>query len=364
MKSYFLTGCCIFLYLLSAGQNAYSPARSFFYIPDSVTYNAQSFAGYLQTHYKTDEQKLYVIYSWITSTIQYRSDSSYYYTVNGTQDEKLAAVLRRRRGVCEQFALLLTELCKKVDIPAYLVHGYGEAGSNTQNIAHSWGAVYINGSWKLFDPTWDAVNKHSGYHYYMVSPQQFIQTHIPFDPIWQLMENPIGYRRTSNAEIFNYADSISTFLQSDSLQQFIAIDRRMKQMVSKKELFRIWQSYNRMNIAIIGNEQDERLYNGAVENLNQATENFNNFINYRNNQFRPAKSQPDVMAMLQAVFKNMNAARDKINQIGKIIENFQYDTGSLLKQLDTLKRRTDEQMTFLQKYYDTAPGDREKVFYQ
>lgn len=366
MRAYLLVGCLVLsgFFLKGQGQATFGISRSFAYIPDSVTYDAQLFASHVLSHYKTDDQRLAVLYNWITSNIRYHSDSSYYYTLNGTRDEKVAAILRRRKGVCEQYATLLSELCNRVGITAYLVHGYAEAGIGNRNVAHSWCAININKDWKLFDPTWDAALVNSSYQYFNVSPGAFIQTHIPFDPIWQLLEKPVGYKRASNAELFYYRDSIKTFLESDSLQQFIAIDRRMKRMVSQKELFKIWHSYNRMNIAIIGNEEDMRLYNGAVEDLNRATDQYNNFIEYRNNRFQPVKTQQQVSAMLNAVSKGILDAHKKINQVGKITENFQYDTGSLAKKLDALNKRNEEQLLFLNKYFSTLPEARDQLFYK
>lgn len=364
MKIYWLVVVAVMQCFSLKAQTTYEAGYRFGRVPDSVTYDGQSFANHLLFQYKTDEQRLYALYSWITSNIRYNSDSSYYYTFNGSQEEKVTAILRRRKGVCEQFATLLTEVSNLAGIRAYLVHGYAEAGAGSRNVAHSWCAIRLNNEWRLYDPTWDATRAQTGFRYFKVSPEEFIHTHIPFDPMWQLLEKPIGFKLSSNAEKFRYRDTIDAFLQADSLGRLLSIDRRMKRMVSQKELFKIWHAYNRMQIAIIGNEEDMKWYNAAVDDLNMATDYFNAFIEYRNNHFKPAKTEQQINAMLQQVALRIEEAHKKIQQIGKITENFQYDTGSLTQRLTSLNKRREEQMEFLKKYFSQAPDQREQLFYK
>jgi transglutaminase-like putative cysteine protease len=64
----------------------------------------------------------------------------------------MSAVIKDRRGVCQDFAHLMIGLCRSVKIPARYISGYlaTEAASAT----HAWVEVFIPGTgWRALDPT-------------------------------------------------------------------------------------------------------------------------------------------------------------------------------------------------------------------
>jgi hypothetical protein len=105
-------------------------------------------------------------------------------------------VFRNRQGICRGYADLLTVICQKARFECRSVAGY----TNTQKAdgrdnLHAWNAIKINHDWLLFDVTWasnylekmDDIDENFE-RYFSQSPEQFIQKHFPFDPIWQLSE--------------------------------------------------------------------------------------------------------------------------------------------------------------------------------
>ena len=364
MKLAALIGCLVLVLPFAKSQswNSSNAGRSVVWLPDSVTHSSATLAAFIQSAYKTRNEQLQAIYNWVAGNIKYDDDSSYYFNWSVDEATKVAATLRRRKGVCENFAALFTDLANKLGVPSYVVHGYSTI-SGDKNVAHSWSAVLLDNDWHLCDPTWDAGFTTS-YEYYLTSPEIFVQTHIPFDPIWQLLEKPVGYKEGSKNPIaFHYKDSINAFLQADSLQQFISMGRRMKNTNIDKGIVSIWQTYYRMNITIIGQEQNMQLYNGAVDDLNKATDLFNAYVQYRNNRFLPAKGDAVVEGMLKPISLLITDARKKLDEIGKIAQNFQYDTQSLRQRLDAVSKRTEEQRNFLKKYFAAAVPDKEKMLY-
>jgi len=330
------------------------------YVPDSVTYSPGKFAAYLQSQYKDPSEGLRTLYSWIRNNISYSKDSAMYFNCSVDHNSKIAATLRRRKGVCENFAALLADVGHRLGINTYVVHGYAAyVDKNTDN-SHSWVAVQQQGEWYLCDPTWDAQS--ASEKYYMVEPSAFIQTHIPFDPLWQLMEKPHNY--ANGGTKFMYKDSVIAFLQLDSLQQLLATARRTKISGDQGRNAKTWQSYNRMNIAVIAGEKDEQLYNEAVGLLNKANQHFNSFVQYRNQQFTPLKTDAEIKEMLSPVEPLLKEAKEKLNNMGKITDNFQYDPGSLLVRLSSLEKRIADQQQFLQHYFSLAAAERIKVLLQ
>ena len=330
-------------------------SRNAISIPDSISRSSPAIARFVQEKYITKEDQLQVLYRWVINNIRYETDSSYYFNWSVDADAKIAATLRRRSGVCENFAALFADLATRIGVPAFVVHGYADGNRNSLNTAHSWCAVQLGEDWYLCDPSWDAVSPDDT-RYFFMSPREFVGTHIPFDPMWQLLESPMGYDTgEKNAPaIFNYKDSIKTFLASDSLQQLFTLERRIQKVKGNSILLKTWQSYNHMNIVIMGQEENMNLYNAAVENYNHAIALFNKFITYRNNGFLPVRPDTAIENMLAPIEDLLNADQKKLGGIGRIAENFQYDTQGLSNKIQNLARRRDEQRAYLKKYF--SPG--------
>ncbi|MBN8857766.1 MAG: hypothetical protein J0H29_05220 [Sphingobacteriales bacterium] len=356
MKRWLLLYCLVGMLSCLKGQTWRSSdliSRNAISIPDSISRSSPAIARFVQEKYATKEDQLQVLYRWVINNIRYETDSSYYFNWSVDADTKIAATLRRRSGVCENFAALFADLATRIGVPAFVVHGYADGSGNSLNVAHSWCAVQLGEDWHLCDPTWDAVSP-GDTRYFFMSPREFVSTHIPFDPMWQLLEKPVGYDSDEkNAFVFNYRDSIKAFLASDSLRQLFAIERRMQKVKGNSRLLKTWQSYNRMNIVIIGQEENMNLYNAAVENYNQAITLFNEFIAYRNNGFLPVRPDTAIENMLAPIEDLLNAAQKKLGGIGRIAENFQYDTEGLSNKIQNLARRRDEQKAYLKKYFSS-----------
>ena len=341
------------------------------YIPSSQTYCTAAIADYVQSKFTDDKDKLGAIYGWVTANIRYDKDSMY--NINWGVDEhtKAASTLRRRKGVCENFATVFTDIVSKCGIPAFTVTGYTNQFGSVKKTGHSWSAVQLNNEWLLCDPTWDAgsINRTN---WFLISPVQFIETHMPFDPLWQLIPQHLSqkefdrgnYYKKKDTPLWNVADSIDSFLQSDSLQQLEASSRRIVQAGIENDVVKYWRNYIDMKIAIVYGDQDMNLYNGAVADFNKATAVFNAFIQYRNNRFVPAKTDAEIIAILLPVNGLLTDARKKIKRIGETVENFQYDTGGLKERLDRLAAKTAEQQSFLQQYVASTVASRDKLFYK
>jgi len=339
--------------------------------PKAVTSSTVEMAGYIQQHFAGNSDRIRAAYRWVTANIDYDKDSMLAINWSKTTEEKIAATLRRRKGVCDNFASVFTDLLLKMNIPAYAVTGYTRGTGSAPNLAHSWSAVHLDGEWFLCDPTWDKDYTFST-NYFLKTPEEFIDTHWPFDPLWQLLPYPATHKEFEQANIstkkntpyFNVADSLQTYFALDSLQQMEASARRMKAAGLDRETLTTWYAYNQMNIAIIYGEQDMHLYNGAVADLNKANHYLNIFISYRNDFFKPIKSQAHTKDMLQPIEGLIAAAYKKTTTMGIKRENFQYDTGLLKERLTALSKKLDDQNKFVTLYFSTAEREREKLFYQ
>ncbi|MBC7867510.1 MAG: hypothetical protein H7X88_08240 [Gloeobacteraceae cyanobacterium ES-bin-316] len=337
-------------------------------IPEEKTFSSSSIAGYIKEHYHEEKERVRVAYNWVAANIRYDRDSMLSINWSKNNADKIAATLRRKKGVCDNFASVFTDILLKMNIPSFVVNGL--AKGDGKDLAHSWSAVQLANEWYLCDPTWDAGFSNKG-RYFLIAPAEFIASHWPFDPLWQLLKKPYslpefekGFSAGNKKEVFpNLADSVKQFLLLDSLQQLEATSARMRAIGLEQKSLQTWYAYNNMNIAIIYGEQDMNLYNAAVADLNKANTYLNEFINYRNNFFKPIRDDQAIRNMLQPITGLINAAMQKMEAIGKLRENFQYDTGFLKERLKTMNSKLEQQNNFLNRYMQSSVADRETIFY-
>jgi hypothetical protein len=150
-----------------------------------------------------DALKVKILHDWLADQISYDCDA--YFSgapINGDWTE----TLRRRKSVCYGYASALTRMCELAGIRAVTIQGYGRGygylsgtGDTPGQVNHAWNAVALRGGWHLVDVTWDAGHvegrsyvKRYGTTYLFLDPQQFIYTHFPSEPPWQLLEKPLS----------------------------------------------------------------------------------------------------------------------------------------------------------------------------
>ncbi len=341
------------------------------HFPATVTYSTSEMAKYIQQHFTGDIEKIRATYRWVTANIKYDKDSMLPINWSKDNDAKIAATLRRRKGVCDNFASVFSDVLIKMNFTAYTVHGIVNSNRSPDVAGHSWTAVLLKDQWYLCDPTWDAAYNNQAI-FFMILPEAFIESHWPFDPLWQLLPYPLSFDEfkknfttpIKNKTYFNVSDSLKSFAMLDSLQQLEAANRRMKTAGMQKETLKIWLAYNQMNIAIIYGERDMQLYNAAVADLNKANEYFNNFIQFRNQFFKPVKPDAALGLMLQPIAALINAGYKKTESMGLGVENFQYNTDELRQRLNALNKRLAEQNNFLNRYLAATVAEREKMIYE
>jgi len=332
-----------------------------FGIPTQETNSTISIARFIRTNFKTDAEKFRGIYTWVTRNIKYDTDSMYSINWSRGGEAKITDALRRRKGVCENFAAIFNDIANKSGLISFVVDGYTKQSGRPDRSGHSWCAVNLNGEWLLCDPTWDK-DAQTNYNYFLVSPATIIESHMPYDPMWQLLNYPYthkefyqGYRGSvKGMDFFNFADSIKAYSKLDDVKRFEAKVLRMKNAGLPNEMVNNHLDYTNMKISIFYENNDMNFYNGAVADFNNAVAVFNKFIQHRNDPLVLAGADKGLIDSLNHVTASINSAYQKIEEIGKVVPNHQYDPALLRSRLDALKIKVEEQKVFLRKYNLTS----------
>src|SRR5687768_12969717 len=235
-------------------------------IPDSEAKSTDRIAEYIRSRFNSDRKKVGAIYSWVTANIRYDRDSANQINLGADQQAKITAALRRRKGVCENFAAIFNDIALKSGLTSFVINGYTKQSGSVDKSGHSWCAVFIDSNWTLYDPTWD-VGHGINSKYSMAQPSEFIYSHMPYDPLLQLLNYPISHQQFYNGNLdkkkdapyYNYADSITAYMQMDSLQKLKSSALRVQQNELYNSLVKDNHNYIRMHIEMINQDKDVEL---------------------------------------------------------------------------------------------------------
>ena len=257
----------------------------------------------------------------------------------------------------------------KCGIKSFVIEGYTKEDGFVNKSGHVWCAAFIGNNWFLYDPTWDAsfVNtgtlmNHVRSDYFQIAPSDFIKTHMPYDPLFQFLNYPLSYKGFANGNTssgnhtsyFNYADSIVLYEKQDPLEQYNASMLRIESTGAPVSFTDTKIKQLRMEKEVIYQDNDVDLYNSAVSDYKEAFADFKTFLNYRNNQFLPAKSNEEIEAMLKTVENKIAAAKVKLSNVDSSKATLVLNTGDVVKVLDDLSAHVTEQRAFVKNYFSSA----------
>lgn len=348
-------------------QDHFAAERTYVNIPSSQTATSAGIAAYINSHYDSDDKKIAAVYSWITANIKYDADSIHYVILDEDNEERVTWALRRKRGVCENFAALFTDVVTQCGINSFVVEGFTKQGGSLDRTPHVWCVAYVDNKWRLYDPTWDASRVGSmsfdpHYNYFNASPEELIQSHLPFDPAFQLLNYPIDYNdfvrgntaQNHQKKYFNYNDTLETFQKMDRLSRYESQATRIENAGWPASKIDTKLKRTKFQMEVMNQDSDADLYNAVVDDYNSAINSLNVFLNYRNNQFQPQKSNVEVQILFQNVQKLITTANEKIKRINRSKATLQLDTGDIQKKINDLEFNLKQQQLFFKNYTDTA----------
>jgi hypothetical protein len=106
------------------------------------------------------------------------------------------------------------------------------------------------------------------------------------------------------------------------------------------------------------------LYNNASEDYNEGIGYYNDFINYRNKQFTPAKQDAEIQKMLDLANNKFISAKEKLNSIKDPDSNITSSIVKLTKLIDEGAVLLKQQQDWLQVYFTKNKSGRKSMFYE
>jgi len=229
------------------------------------------------------------------------------------REERIEDVLKSKKGVCQHYSELLDEIVKELGYESFMVTGYTKKENEEvdRTFGHAWNAIKVNGQWRLYDVTWGSggVRNNKKYikkykpEWYNVAPDEMIKTHIPFDPIWQLLENPIPYvsfdmdlLAAASKEKYNFQDKINTWFTLSKKKQLSKLIERMEAMKAVGDCSPLVENYLKNRKQHLTYHQNKEKYaetsaktveiNAANTVMREVANTFNQYIAAKNNRFK------------------------------------------------------------------------------
>jgi hypothetical protein len=258
-------------------------------IPFPEKQNVAQLASELTAGWATEKEKTRAIFTWLAENIAYDIKTATDEDVEAQtviEKQKPASVLKSKKAVCEGYANLFNALCQSSGIRSFRVEGLSKnAKGKIGRIGHAWNLVQADGEWGLVDATWGAgsvdddtkkFQQQFNDKHFFPQPEVFVQSHLPYDPLFQLLPKPIDFQKfkmnaAEQAALPKNENEATAFPNlNDSLAHFVALDSLSRLLNSWSRTLRFDPDNGRANYHLA-----YFYYNRAIANYNLQQDKMN-----------------------------------------------------------------------------------------
>jgi hypothetical protein len=214
--------------------------------PDSLSSDLPRLAVYLTQEAQNETEKARAIYTWVSGYLQY----DHLAERKGQRiNQNLRDILDRQRGLCMDYALLYQAICRYAGLQCEKVDGYAaprlaEGRQVPEKADHAWNAVWADGQWRLLDVTWGEVQDESqlaySTSYFFTPPEVFILTHLPEQPMWQLLPCPVSVEDFAQSHTMLYrqvTQQDTCWSATDSIAATISLPPAARRLALARQSF-------------------------------------------------------------------------------------------------------------------------------
>lgn len=370
----------LLLSTLSFGQakvNYTSIDKKMAEIPSNLTTSTDSIAKYINTHFKTENDKIRAAFYWTASNISYDVANMFAVNFEETQQDRITKTLKTKKGICGDYSAIFNEIATLVGVKSVVISGYTKQNGKIDNLAHAWCAAKIDNKWSIFDPTWGSGSLTNGKfvkkineYYFKVEPAKIISSHIPFDYLWQFLNYPI-----TNAEFYEGKTQIN------KTKKYFAFEKEIAKQSSLSEMDQLFESAERIeknglkNAMIVAYYENQKKHstvlrenknieklNGIVNEMNEAVVLLNDFIFYRNKKFKPTFPDDEINNMIQKPREKLIKCQNDIYTVGSTGADNKANLSSIKKSIESNLALAEEHALFVKNYLSKSKMVRKTMF--
>ncbi len=346
-------------------------------IPSNLRSSTDAIANYINSNFKTANDKIRAVFYWTASNISYDVENMFAENSEQTSQEKIEKALKTKKGVCIHYAEVFNEISNKIGIESRIIDGYTQQNGKVAILAHAWCAAKIDNKWYVFDPTWGAGGVNNGKfikkinnYYFKTDPSKIISSHIPFDYLWEFLNYPITNQEFYEGKIKvdkskKYFDFSAEITKNDSLPDIQKIDESVKRIekngVKNKLIFEYLTSKKKEREVLKQNGSIEK-FNSISADYNQAIVLLNDFIYYRNKKFKPTLPDDEINRMIQTPKEYLLKCQKDIGTIGSVGSENVSNLASLKKAIYDALAQAEMHEAFVKEYLSKSKISRKLLF--
>ncbi len=351
-------------------------------MPADYNQSMDDISQYIKSNFETESDRIRAVYYWTTKTISYDVDNMFEVKFDEKLQDRIARAFTDKKGVCFDYANIFNQLANSVGVKSFVITGYTKWNKiKVDNLSHAWNAARIDNKWYLFDPTWGSGFVLNGIFTrrlddknFKVDPELMINTHMPFDYLWQLRDYPISnqefiegvYLGDDQKQKFDFVKEIEKYENEPKLQQLFEVAQRIEKGGMKNQ--HISQAYVHAKTAWRNESEREKgkQYGEIVDQFNRANQLLNDFIHYRNKQFQPAVADEEIK-------RKILEPRDSFIKCREVLLDFEKNLSSAANKSNVtnlkeaiIKRLENAEMhlQFVNSYLSKPVSARKMMFYK
>ncbi|WP_284653726.1 transglutaminase domain-containing protein [Flavobacterium terrisoli] len=363
----------LILFLLFLGQLSFGQVANEYLtidkktaqIPASSATTTAEIASYIDSNFKTETEKIRAVFYWTTNNIAYDVPNMFEPNQLDSPQEKIDKTLKSKQGVCIHYAEVFKDIANKLNIKTIIISGYTKQLGQVAPISHAWCASKIDGSWFLFDPTWGAgyvekqkfVKKMNNAHF-KVEPKKMINTHMPFDYLWQFLNSPWtnqefydGKEAVGKAKNnFDYLAEIEKYDKLSDGEKAFQAAARVEKNGFKNPLILQYHTYLKNQFTALTQNKNIEKLNDVVAEYNEAVSYLNDFIFYKQRNFKPAISDEELKNMMKTIKEKFKKCNDDVYKVGSVGSQNSAMVSGLKRNISQSLLEVEKQEAFLNDY--------------
>lgn len=346
-------------------------------IPADLSISTTGIAEFINANFKTENDKVRAAFYWTASNIRYDIENIESIDYKEISQDKIKNTVLTKKGVCIHYAEVFNDIASKVGVKSYVVQGYTKQNGKVDIASHAWCAAKIDNVWWLFDPTWGAgyvtnkkFFKKLNNLNYKVAPSQFITNHMPFDYLWQFLNYPITNQEFIEGKVqldktkpnFDFVAQIEGYDKMSDLDKAKISLTRMEKNGIANNLIKERVLFKRSEVEGIQNNEAMAKMQVISDDYNLAVTMFNDFINYRNNKFKPTLPDEDIKLMIESPKQKILDCQNRIYKIGSYNNENLANVKSLKNAIIDVLKQIEVQEKFVNDYLSKSKLGRKTMF--
>jgi hypothetical protein len=346
-------------------------------IPANASNSTEAIAKYINANFKTENDKIRAVFYWTASSISYDVANMFAVNIAETPQDRITKTLKTKKGICGDYAMIFNEIANSVGVKAVVVEGYTKQDGKVATLAHAWCAAKIENKWCLFDPTWGSGyvnnNKYTrkiNNGYFKVAPSKMINSHMPFDYLWQFINNPITNQEFIDGKIqinktkknFDFESEIKKYEALPKIDQLFESAQRIEKNGIKNQLIAQAYTYSKMLWNTQRENENGAKYNAIVNQYNEAINELNDFIYYRNNKFKPILADDEIKSKIQNPIHKLEKCQESLFRIGSMGSENANSVSSLKKSVADALVQSETHLEFVNNYLSKSKLVRKTMF--